>query len=99
MSADTGAPLRSLRVDGGAAANDLLMQIQSDLLGVSLERPTTLETTALGAVFLAGLGVGLWRDRSALRAAWRRDRQFTPDVNRPGLEALRANWKRAISIA
>ncbi len=99
MAADTKRPLRSLRVDGGAAANNLLMQIQADLLGVSLERPTTLETTALGAVFLAGLGAGVWSDRSALRDAWRLDHSFAANTEQSHLEALRAAWKRAVSIA
>ncbi len=99
MAADTKRPLRSLRVDGGAAANNLLMQIQADLLGVSLERPTTLETTALGAVFLAGLGAGVWSDRSALRDTWKLDHSFAANTEQPHLEALRAAWKRAVSIA
>ena len=98
MSADTGAPLRALKVDGGAAANDLLMQLQADLLGVPLVRPRMLETTALGAVLLAGLGVGLWRDQAALAAAWQEDRRFTP-----GALALRerliARWRRAVAMA
>jgi glycerol kinase len=99
MASDLGAPLDMLRVDGGAAANDLLMQIQCDLLGVRLARPTILESTALGATFLAGLGVGLWPDREAVAAAWKTDRQFVPRGDREQLAALRANWKAAVACA
>ncbi|MCA9636370.1 MAG: glycerol kinase GlpK [Myxococcales bacterium] len=99
MAADLGAPLRSLRVDGGAAANDLLMQLQADLLGVPLARPTILETTALGAIFLAGLGAGIWRDTSELSATWREDRTFTPAGDPAALAALREAWARAVAIA
>jgi glycerol kinase len=99
MAADTGRPLRSLRVDGGAAANDLLMQMQADLLGVRLERPTTLETTALGAVFMAGLGIGMWSDTKALKAAWKKDREFIPSADAQKTAALRHAWKRAVEKA
>ncbi len=99
MAADTGAPLRTLKVDGGAAANDLLMQLQADFLGVPLARPTMLEATALGAVFMAGLGVGLWKNTEALAAAWQEDRSFTPGPATPQRNELRRAWDRAISIA
>jgi len=99
MSADTGAPLRVLKVDGGAAANDLLMQIQADLLGVPLARPKMLETTALGAVFLAGLGVGLWPDQGALKAAWQQDRRFEREAAPAQIEALTKRWRRAVELA
>jgi glycerol kinase len=99
MAADTGAPLRGLRVDGGAAANDLLMQLQADFLGVPLARPTMLETTALGAIFLAGLGVGLWPSTEALAAAWKEDRSFHPSPPTPQRSELRRAWDRAVSIA
>ena len=99
MAADTSAPLRTLRVDGGAAANDLLMQLQADFLGVPLARPTMLEATALGAVFMAGLGVGLWKTTDALAAAWKEDRRFTPSPATPQRNELRRAWDRAISIA
>ncbi len=97
MASDLGAPLELLRVDGGAAANDLLMQIQCDLLGVRLARPTILESTALGATFLAGMGVGLWPDHDAVAAAWKTDRQFVPRGDREQLAALRENWKVALA--
>ena len=77
MEADTGTRLRELRVDGGAAASDLLMQIQADLLGVRVARPANLETTALGAAFMAGLAVGVWPDLAALAKTWRVERTFT----------------------
>jgi glycerol kinase len=99
MSADIGGPLKVLRVDGGAAANDLLMQLQADLLGVPIARPTMLEATALGAVFLAGLGAGVWSDTHALSAAWQQDREFTPHAPSPALEALRRAWERAVALA
>ncbi|MDC0668929.1 glycerol kinase GlpK [Nannocystis radixulma] len=99
MSADIGAPLKALKVDGGAAANDLLMQLQADLLGVPIARPTMLEATALGAVFLAGLGVGVWSDTTALAAAWQQDRAFTPNPPSTALATLRSNWERAVALA
>jgi len=97
-SGDAGGQLKlqRLRVDGGAAANDLLMQIQADLLGVSLDRPRMLETTALGAVFLAGLGCGLWEDQTALTNAWIKDRSFEPSATRDEVSALRDRWKAAV---
>lgn len=99
MASDLGAPLERLKVDGGAAANDLLMQIQSDLLGLELARPTILESTALGATFLAGLGCGLWADRAAVEAAWKTDRKFVPRGEPEQLASLRANWKAALACA
>jgi len=99
MAADTGAPLRTLKVDGGAAANDLLMQLQADFLGVPLRRPTMLEATALGAVFMAGLGVGLWQDTDALSRAWKEDRSFSPSPPSPQRAELRRAWDRAVAFA
>ena len=99
MAADLGAPLANLRVDGGAAANDLLMQIQCDLLGVPLARPTILESTALGATFLAGLGVGLWSSPAEVGSAWKQDRAFIPRGDASTLAALREAWKAAVACA
>ena len=83
MAADAGAPLRALRVDGGASANDFLMQFQADLLGVPVERPKLVETTAMGAAFLAGLGVGLLALAGASSTRARRiDRRFRPRMAR-----------------
>jgi glycerol kinase len=99
MAADLGEPVRGLKVDGGAAANDLLLQLQADVLGAAIERPTMLEATGLGAVFLAGLGVGLWSDLDALRSAWRRDRTFSPSGSDARSAARRAAWQRAVERA
>ncbi|MBS0544903.1 MAG: glycerol kinase GlpK [Proteobacteria bacterium] len=99
MKRDGAAPLRELRVDGGAAANDLLMQIQADLLGVPVLRPRLLETTALGAAFLAGLGVGVWTGEDELAAQWRVDRVFSPSLPADAREAACARWQRAVERA
>lgn len=96
MKADGAAPLRELRVDGGAAANDLLMQIQADLLGVPVVRPQMLETTALGAAMMAGLGVGLWSSTAELAARWQAARRFEPALPDGRRDALLARWRRAI---
>ena len=93
---DAGITLAELRVDGGAAANDLLMQFQADLLGVPVVRPQVLETTALGAAYLAGLAVGYWRNDDALRANWRVDRRFEPAMPRARVAELRAGWEKAV---
>jgi glycerol kinase len=91
-----GAPLAELRVDGGAAANDLLMQTQADLLGIAVLRPECLETTALGAAWLAGLAVGLWPDRAALTAGWRVAHRFEPAWSADRREARLAQWREAV---
>jgi glycerol kinase len=97
MTADSGVPLTSLRVDGGAARNDLLMQIQADALGVPVVRPRNVETTALGAAFLAGLGVGIWSDERALAAAWEIDRVFEPRLGADERDERYATWQRAVA--
>ena len=93
MEADTGAPLADLRVDGGAAANDLLMQLQADFAGLPLARPRLLESTALGAAMLAGLGVGLWPGLEALRRAYPLDRTFLPSEDPQKVRGRREVWK------
>jgi glycerol kinase len=98
MATDLGAPLTELRVDGGAAANDLLLQMQADLLGLPLHRPSMLETTALGAGMLAGLGVGLWT-LDDLRRAYPQDRTFRPVGEPAATASARARWKEAVSKA
>ncbi|HET6329500.1 MAG TPA: glycerol kinase [Holophagaceae bacterium] len=98
MVEDLGSPLTSLRVDGGASANDLLMQMQADLLGIPLHRPALLDTTALGAAMLAGLGVGLWT-LTDLRRAYPLDRTFTPQGDPSRVQAARARWKEAVAGA
>ena len=96
MAADTGLDLESLRVDGGAAGDDLLLQIQADLLDLPVERPTVGETTALGAAYLAGLAIGYWRDLDELRANWRLDRRFEPSTSPDRRGAARRGWARAV---
>jgi glycerol kinase len=99
MEADSGLRLSSLRVDGGAAQNDLLMQLQADLLGVEIVRPKMLETTALGAALLAGLGVGLWSSEDEVRAAWEEDRRFYPEQPADKVKAHKAAWAEAVKKA
>ena len=96
MSADAGLPLRELRVDGGASANDLLMQLQADVLGVPVVRPQVTETTALGAAYLAGLAVGVWRDEAEIAALWHVDRRFEPAWSADRREAKLARWRQAV---
>ncbi len=81
MEADAGLALAELRVDGGATANNLLMQFQADLLGVPVVRPKVQETTALGAAYLAGLAVGYWKNTDDIRANWQIDRRFEPAMS------------------
>jgi len=95
MERDTGETLRELRVDGGAAVMDVLCQFQADLLGIPVRRPRQTETTALGAAFLAGLGVGLWTDAD-LADLWKLDREFEPSMSRDKADGLQAEWHRAI---
>jgi glycerol kinase len=97
MQADAGSALTELRVDGGAAANDLLMQFQADLLGVPVVRPKILETTALGAAYLAGLTTSLWASREQLAAMWQVERRFEPRMERKEAEAKMLRWRDAVS--
>jgi glycerol kinase len=97
MQKDSGQKLSELRVDGGAAANDLLMQFQADLLGVPVVRPKVLETTALGAAYLAGLTVALWKSRAELATHWQAQKRFQPDMARADAEARLARWREAVS--
>lgn len=99
MEADAGAPLAELRVDGGAAANDFLMQFQADILGKTVVRPKNLETTALGAAFLAGLATGVWKSTDELERFWRVDRRFEPTMNAERREGLYAGWRKAVKQA
>ncbi|MSQ01672.1 MAG: glycerol kinase [Myxococcales bacterium] len=99
MAADAGMALRQLRVDGGAAHNDLMMQFQADVLGVSCVRPTNLEATAMGAVYLAGLGVGFWSSPAAVTAAWAVDRVFEPAIGAAERAGRRAQWAAAVAKA
>jgi len=99
MQKDSGEKLSELRVDGGAAANDLLMQFQADLLGVPVVRPKVLETTALGAAYLAGLTVDLWKSRDELASHWRAQRRFEPRMSPSERETRMSRWRDAVSRA
>jgi len=94
-----GAAVHELRVDGGACVNDLLMQFQADLLGIPVVRPQVIETTALGAAYLAGLAVGVYRDAEQLAALWQVQRRFQPTLPRERALALMAGWERAVRQA
>jgi len=96
MRTDSGIGLRELRVDGGACANDFLMQFQSDILGVPVERPEIIETTALGAAYLAGLAVGFWKDQSMIAEQRKVNRKFRPYMSDDKKEKLYAGWKKAV---
>lgn len=99
MSSSLGAPLTDLRVDGGAARNDLLMQLQADLSGLRMRRPRMLETTALGAAMLAGLGAGLWPNLDTLRRAYPLDREFVPQIDADARQHARAQWHQVVAQA
>jgi len=96
MAADAGIALTELRVDGGAAANDVLLQFQADLLGVPVVRPAVTETTALGAAYLAGLGVGYWPSIDAITGQWQVDRRFEPRMSLGAAKQLRGRWSAAL---
>jgi glycerol kinase len=99
MQADASQPLIELRVDGGATANNLLMQFQADLLGVPVVRPRVTETTALGAAYLAGLATGFWSSPDELAAGWQADRIFEPSISRDHAGELMRRWSRAVERA
>ena len=99
MEADSGDALTELRVDGGAAANDFLMQFQADILGAPVARPAYLETTALGAAYLAGLAAGVWSGTDELERFRQVDRIFEPAMDAARREELYAGWKAAVARA
>jgi glycerol kinase len=99
MGADAGAPVRELRVDGGAAVNNLLLQFQADVLGVPVVRPAMTETTALGAAYLAGLAAGVWKTPEDIAGQWRVERRFEPAMPTSRVRALRDGWARAVERA
>ncbi|MGE7693247.1 glycerol kinase GlpK [Lysinibacillus sp. NPDC094177] len=99
MEADANIPLTKLRVDGGAVANNFLMQFQSDLLNVPVDRPVINETTALGAAYLAGLAVGFWKSTDEIGEYWNLDCQFTPNMDDSHREEIYAGWKKAVAAA
>lgn len=96
MQADSGLELPALRVDGGAVANDFLMQFQADILGVPVQRPAVTETTALGAAYLAGLAIGYWQSQDEIQKKWRVDSTFEPNMGVDERESLYAGWKKAV---
>ncbi len=99
MEVDSGRTLKTLRVDGGASQNGLLMQLQADLLGVPVERPHLVESTALGAAFLAGLAVGFWKDRAQVSSVHRVQRRFMPRMDSAARRDLLDRWRRAVPLA
>ena len=99
MEQDSGIPITGLKVDGGACANDFLMQFQSDILGTEVHRPKCIETTALGAAYLAGLAVGYWESLEDIRNNWAIDRVFSPDMETEKKEELLKGWHKAVRCA
>ena len=97
MRRDAGVALRSLKVDGGASRNNLMMQFQADILGTDVVRPVVTETTALGASYLAGLAVGFWGSLEELRAQWKAERTFRPEASQESVSAAVSGWQEAIS--
>nr|WP_263323513.1 glycerol kinase GlpK [Neobacillus sp. Marseille-Q6967] len=99
MEADSGIQLKALRVDGGAVKNNFLMEFQSDLLNVPVERPIVNETTALGAAYLAGLAVGFWESQEEISKQWAVDREFSPQITEETRKTLYTGWKKAVKAA
>jgi len=97
VNADAGVDLTELKVDGGMVRNDTLMQFQADILGVPVVRPQVIETTALGAAFVAGLAVGYWEDREELRATWSEDTRFEPSMEASVRDTMMTHWKKAVT--
>jgi len=99
MEKDSGIHLKALRVDGGMVRNNFLMQFQSDMLGVDVERPVVQETTALGAAYLAGLAVGFWKDRDDIAKNWQLNQSFHPQMPEPEASRMYAGWQKAVEAA
>lgn len=99
MEADSGIKLADLRVDGGAVANNMLMQFQADILGVPVERPQIIETTALGAAYLAGLAVGVWASKEELKQRWQLQNRFEPSMKPDQAAAYYKGWRKAVKHA
>jgi glycerol kinase len=96
MQLDAARPLTELRVDGGAARNDLLMQFQADVMGVPVVRPVVTETTALGAAYLAGLATGFWAGTDEIATLWKADRRFEPAMSSDQRDEKVEAWRRAV---
>jgi glycerol kinase len=99
MQQDAAVPLSLLKVDGGAARNNLLLQFQSDLLRMPVQRPVIFETTALGAAYLAGLAVEFWKDQQELSQKWLLDRSFTPEMPEAQRQELYGGWTKAVQCS
>lgn len=99
MEQDSGIHLKSLMVDGGACANDFLMQFQADILNVTVERPKCIETTAMGAAYLAGMAIGYWNDKAEIKTHWAQDAVFAPDMDEQRRSKLLKGWKRAVKCS
>ena len=96
MQADSGIELKALKVDGGASANNFLMQFQADIIGKEVHRPSTVETTALGAAYLAGLAVGFWNDKNEIKKNWCLETTFSPNMNEEERNLKHKKWKKAV---
>lgn len=99
MEADSGICLKSLKVDGGASANNFLMQFQADIMDTEVHRPECIETTALGAAYLAGLATGYWKDRKEIRENWQLGQSFEPKMSEESRKELLKGWKKAVKCA
>ena len=99
MEADSGIRLSALRVDGGACANNFLLQAQADISGAPVHRPKCVETTALGAAYLAGLAVGYWKDRNSMRENWQMDGRFEPQLCEEERKKRISGWKKAVKCS
>ena len=99
MEEDAGMPLQELKVDGGASANNFLMQFQADIIGQSVNRPSCIETTALGAAYLAGLAVGYWKDKEEICENWQLDKRFDAAMEENTRRKLLKGWKKAVKCA
>ena len=99
MEADSGINLSSLKVDGGASANDFLMQTQSDIINAPVKRPQCIETTAMGAAYLAGLAVGYWESKEDVIKNWSMDKIFEPQIDEASREKRIKGWKKAVKYA
>ena len=99
MEADSGIELNSLKVDGGASANNFIMQTQADMIQVPVKRPVCVETTAMGAAYLAGLAVGYWNSKEEIVENWSIDRVFQPEITKEERDKKSKGWKRAVTCA
>ena len=99
IAKDTGQEIKELRIDGGAAANDFLCRFQADVLGLQVKRPQILETTAMGAAFLAGLSVGVWQDQEQISKMWKLEKKFSPNISREDSARMMEGWSRAVERA